>query len=68
MWDFLIVLGEVPGTDYEITFSQIVGFCLFAGIVWTVRKRSLIAHPRRNIHQLWLQQRFKKGQQLKLPV
>ena len=33
MLDFLLVLGQVPGTNYEISFWQIVSACLLMAIV-----------------------------------
>jgi hypothetical protein len=68
MWDFLIILGRVPGTNFQITFEEIVGFCLFAALLWLMRKRAGLIHLKTTLRILWLAWRIKKGQQLKLSL
>ena len=68
MWDFLIVLGQVPGTNFVITFSEIIGFCLLMPFLWAARKRLLRANPKRTVYLLAVYLQTKKGQQLKLRV
>jgi hypothetical protein len=68
MLDSLLVLGEIPGTDYEITFSQVVGLYLLAPGLWVVRKKLLLPSPKRTLRQILTQLYTKKGQQLKLPL
>lgn len=68
MWDFLLVLGEVPGTDFRITFAEILIFCLFISLIWLARKRLLSLKPTQYLQAYRRQLFAKKGQQLKLPV
>jgi hypothetical protein len=68
MWNFLLVLGQVPGTKFVITFSEVVGFCIVAPILWMAYKKLFHIDPRRTIHLLITHLRTKKGQQLRLPV
>ncbi|HEX5394804.1 MAG TPA: hypothetical protein VFW52_00350 [Candidatus Saccharimonadales bacterium] len=68
MWDFLLVLGRVPGTNLVITFSEIIGFSCFLPFIWLAHKRLLHADLRRTLRLLQLHLQTKKGQQLKLPV
>ncbi|MEX0881406.1 MAG: hypothetical protein WDZ34_00775 [Candidatus Saccharimonadales bacterium] len=68
MWDFLLVLGQVPGTKFVITFSEVVGFCILTPLLWAARKKYLHTDLRRTIRLLTVHLRSKKGQQLRLPV
>ena len=40
MWDFLIVLGQVPGTNFQITINEIYGFVLVSILLITIYKSS----------------------------
>ncbi len=69
MWDFLLVLGQVPGTKFQITFLEIVLFCASAGLFLFFRRQPL--RIRRIASEIIAQARslrVKKGSQLKLPV
>lgn len=68
MWDFLLVLGRVPGTDFVITFSEIAGFCLVLPFAWLARKRLLHADLRRSARLVLIYVLTKKGQQLRLSL
>ena len=68
MWDFLLVLGQVPGTNIVITFSEVVGFCILAPLLWAARKKYLHTDLRRTMRLLSVHLHSKKGQQLRLPV
>lgn len=68
MWDFLLVLGQVPGTNFEITFSEVVGFCILLAFLWAARKKVLHFNLKRTARLLIIHSRAKKGQQLKLSV
>src|SRR5689334_1081091 len=42
MWDFLIVLGQIPGTSIQITFNELITFLVFAFLlVYAYKKYSL---------------------------
>jgi len=42
MWDLLIVLGQIPGTNFQITFYEIV-FAVLAGIAtYLIYRRSAV--------------------------
>ena len=68
MWDFLLVLGQVPGTNIEITFSEVVGFCILTGLLWAFRKKFIHKDLKRSARLLITHIHTKKGQQLRLPV
>jgi len=34
MWDFLLVLGQIPGTHIQITFNEILGSIIIAVTVY----------------------------------
>jgi hypothetical protein len=68
MWDFFLVLGRVPGTDFVITFSELAGFCLVLPFIWLARKKLLHADLRRSARLILTYALVRKGQQLKLPV
>jgi hypothetical protein len=68
MWDFLLVLGRVPGTNFVITFSEVIGFCLVLPFVWLGRKKLLKADIRLSGRLILTYVLTRKGQQLKLPV
>lgn len=69
MWDFLLVLGQVPGTDIQITFLELLLATALAAAFLLYRKHLLKASTLNHlIHQLLLYLRTKRGQQLKLPL
>ena len=73
MWDFLLVLGQIPGTNIQITFLDLVGFCLLLLVTLLVRKKHLKLglSPKSWTHAVrhWRSYLLvKKGTQLKLPV
>ena len=68
MWDFLLVLGRVPGTNFVITFSEVLCLCAVLPLVWLARNRLLHADLRRSGRLLVLFITTRKGQQLRLPV
>lgn len=68
MWDFLLVLGRVPGTDFVITFTEVIGFCLVLAFFWLAWKKLPRADIRRSGRLILTYALTRKGQQLKLPV
>lgn len=68
MWELLLVLGQVPGTNYEITFAQVVLFCLMAPLMWLAYRRLLRLNPRKSANLIITYLKTRKGQQLKLSV
>ena len=68
MLDFLLVLGQVPGTNFQITFSELVAFYISVPLIWAVRKKMLHTDPRRTARLTLIYLQTRKGQQLKLPV
>ncbi len=68
MWDFLLVLGQVPGTDIQITFLEVVLFCLLISLFWFSRKQLLkLRLVYKYLANLHIYLRVKKGAQLHLP-
>ncbi|OGL26465.1 hypothetical protein A3E49_00915 [Candidatus Saccharibacteria bacterium RIFCSPHIGHO2_12_FULL_49_19] len=65
--DFFIVLGQVPGTDLQITFNQIVIFSVVAPLLWISGKKFLHVDFKRAILLAAVYIHTKKGQQLRLP-
>ncbi len=66
MWDFLIVLGIIPGTNIQITFSEL---CVSSALVlslYLIHKEHLT--PKRALYLISIYWHSRKGQQLKLPV
>lgn len=45
MLDFFIVLGQVPGTNYQITFNQILVFLSIMLLLWLalIEAKSLLS-------------------------
>ena len=51
MWDFLLVLGYVPGTNFQITFGELVAFILiFSALIYTYKKLPL-KRQKRLVHR-----------------
>ena len=79
MWEILLVLGRVPGTNFQITFYEFVIVCLAGlGLLWlrkkqfdykdTVRRLLGFRISRYLVRYRKLYLLTKKGTQLKLPV
>lgn len=69
MWDFLLVLGQVPGTDIQITFLEVVIFCLLICSLLLSRKKILkVKHIYKHLSNMHIYLRYKKGAQLHLPL
>jgi hypothetical protein len=69
MLDFLLVLGQVPGTDFQITFTEIV-FSLGIGIVIYLKRRPVkrwLAKAKSKI-KYYIIKRAQQRRQLSLPV
>jgi len=68
MLDFLLVLGLVPGTNFQITFAELVAFYISIPFLWAARRRIVHISPLRTAHTVIIYSRFRKGQQLRLPL
>jgi hypothetical protein len=79
MWESLLVLGEVPGTDHQITFEQLAALCLFITGATLIRLKRISLAQILSLRSKVKLSRFiiryrkvylltKKGTQLKLPV
>jgi hypothetical protein len=79
MLDLLLVLGQVPGTDHQITFNQFLAICLAVAGLFVIRRKGVnfsdlkrIKIKKFHIRYLIRHRRLylltKKGTQLKLPV
>ena len=68
MLDFLLVLGLVPGTNFQITFAELVAIYITVPLLWAVRKQILHIYPRRTANNMLIYMQFRKGQQLRLPL
>lgn len=66
MWEFLWVLGIIPGTNFQITFSEWLLASLLT-LIWLFTRKKHITH-RNILYLLSIYWQTKKGQQLKLPV
>ncbi len=66
MWDFLLVLGQIPGTDIQVTFLEIIGAFILVILAFLARKK--LVHSWHKIQLLHLYLHTKKGQQLKLSL
>jgi hypothetical protein len=51
MWDFFIVLGQVPGTNLQITFNEIVIFVAVVLALFVAYRRNV--YVRRRARQLY---------------
>lgn len=70
MLNQLLVLGQIPGTSFQLTFYDYLGlvgviFCL--GLLYW-RRFIRLPNLRRQIYYLRLYFSIKRGQQLSLPV
>lgn len=73
MWDFLIVLGQIPGTDIQITFLELLCFSILLILLFLYRRRLLnikfVSMAAVYFAKHWrLYLLVRKGTQLKLPV
>lgn len=68
MWDFLLVLGQVPGTNFVITFTEVVGFCILTSFLWATHRKLLHKGLRQTARLLLIYLKTRKGRQLRLPV
>lgn len=66
MWFFLLILGQVPGTDIRITFWDLLVILILSIILW--RNRKTLLHPSYILHLIKIHLRTRKGQQLRLQV
>lgn len=68
MLDFLLVLGQIPGTDIQITFNELVVLASLAAI-WHFRRqlRRLAAAKKRQL-AVWLRLKHWHRRQLSLPM
>lgn len=73
MWDFILVLGQIPGTNIQVTFSEFIVMLIIAWLAWRARRKHI--GVRRFMKSTlyfaghWQQYlRNKKGSQLKLSV
>ena len=39
MWEFLLALGQVPGTNFQITFTEILWAVYLLLVLWLYRKK-----------------------------
>lgn len=68
MLDFLLVLGQIPGTNFQITFNEIIALVL-AGGVWYLRNQLKgLAIREYTAFLNYLKQHYWQHRQLKLPV
>jgi hypothetical protein len=68
MLDFLLVLGLIPGTDFQITFYELITISLLlAGWLFRARLGRLAAAKKRQTGA-WLRQKLWQRRQLSLPV
>jgi hypothetical protein len=72
MWEFLF-LGQIPGTNFQITFSELAVAVELGLIYWLMRQRHIsykdvLMHPIYFVRHWQLFVRTKKGAQLELPV
>jgi hypothetical protein len=68
MLDFLLVLGLIPGTDFQITFYELIGGVLvFAGWFFRAHMRRLAMTRKQQLYT-WLKLKLWQRRQLSLPV
>ncbi len=68
MLDFLLVLGRVPGTNFQITFNEIV-IAAIAASCWYFRRqlRNLAIYEYKSL-LAYSRQKYWQHKQLKLPT
>jgi hypothetical protein len=68
MLDFLLVLGQIPGTNLQITFNEITIFTI-AVLSWYFRRQlRALAIYEYKLFLAYLKQRYYQHRQLKLQV
>jgi hypothetical protein len=68
MLDFLLVLGLIPGTNFQITFYEyLIGVAVIAVIALRRQLRRLAIAQKNNIIN-YFKQKYWNYRQLKLPV
>ena len=68
MLDFLLVLGQIPGTNLQITFNEITIF-ITAVFIWYFRRQlRALAIREYKLSLAYLKHRYYQHLQLKLPV
>jgi hypothetical protein len=68
MLDFLLVLGLIPGTDFQITFYELITISLvLIGWLFRAQLRRLIA-AKRQLFMTWFKLKLWQRRQLSLPV
>jgi len=66
--DFLVVLGFIPGTNFQITFNELVIVTLVV-LVWAYRRKLWqLAITQKHCLVAYLKQRYWQHRQLSLPV
>ncbi len=68
MLDFLLVLGQIPGTNFQITFYELIAGIILV-LIYALRYRMLrlaISQKKRSIN--YLRQKSWQRKQLSLPV
>jgi hypothetical protein len=68
MLDFLLVLGQIPGTHFQITFYEyIVSVIVLACAVFRYQLRLLLTTQKMSL-MIYLKQKYWQRKQLSLPV
>lgn len=69
MWETLLALGQIPGTNIQITFTELLIVVELILLAYLFRNKiGKLLHFRQTLHLIHLYLLTKKGQQLKLPV
>lgn len=69
MLGFLLVLGQIPGTNFQITFSELLILLLLAIVIWEARRMNLhLKDVKKLPAYLKFHLLIRKGAQLKLPL
>jgi hypothetical protein len=69
MLDFLLVLGQIPGTNFQVSFEELITIYLAVGLAWYVHhRRWTVADAQRAARLTRLYVSTKKGTQLKLSI
>jgi hypothetical protein len=68
MLDFLLVLGQIPGTDFQITFYEFIAGGLVI-VSWLFRAQlRRLAIAKKQQASAWLKLKLWQRRQLSLPV
>jgi len=68
MLDFLLVLGQIPGTNFQITFNEIVVILLLAAVYKFRRQISTLVKTRSKKLLNAAKQPIKRNQRLSLSI